>query len=713
VKLSRLEVEGFRAFSGAQVFDLSADAIVLVGANGQGKTSIFDAILWALTGRIPRLTQPEAVVSMWSTSGEARVVLELTDHEEGGIQILRTSTGSEDQLFVRTEAGGDFRGEEARPRLLRLFWPQALAAAKPYEALEAAMQRSVYLQQDLVRAFIEADNDQKRFSAVSELVGAGRVTELQLALERARTAWTRATNVQDKELSELKLRLDDVRTQLEALRHAIRNSQSIDGGGWGSWWKEVSRLGVQIPAPPTPASGDAPTALDAAVKQLQTLVMTNRRRQDAAAALLEEIGTIPAAPPQVDRAVLEEHAKQAEEALKQAQTLLTQVEEQTAEVRRQQTQLRDQKRQLQAFAELALQHLGDRCPVCEQTYDQEATRARLKALAHGTDEIESSGPDTSNVSTHAVFVQERERDLALVRSALREGIQKTAEWNSLQASLRDRLAALGVSELTRDTERGLGSIVADCQGVAADLERAISSGEKLSLVLAQEGQRARALELERELTSLSRQVEEREKDVSQRRKTGELTESLLNGLREAASDLVDAELARIEPLFKWIYAAADPHPALRDPYLTSHMTGGHGRLVASLKDPLSELSTDAPEVVLSSSQLNVLAVAVFLSLNLGMRALPLGTAILDDPLQSLDDVNLLGLVDVLRRTRESRQLLVSTHDPQFGSLLGRKLRPVREGQRTLVYELEGWSREGPIVVATEIPRDEKPLRIAA
>ncbi len=121
----------------------------------------------------------------------------------------------------------------------------------------------------------------------------------------------------------------------------------------------------------------------------------------------------------------------------------------------------------------------------------------------------------------------------------------------------------------------------------------------------------------------------------------------------------------------------------------------------------------SPEAILSSSQMNVLAVSVFLALNLGTPALPLQVAILDDPLQSLDDLNLLGLIDLLRRTRDRRQLMISTHDSRFAALLERKLRPVAPSQRTIVIEFLGWSSEGPSVVQRDIKRDPLPLRIAA
>ncbi|CAN5532686.1 hypothetical protein BH24ACT24_BH24ACT24_00550 [soil metagenome] len=111
--------------------------------------------------------------------------------------------------------------------------------------------------------------------------------------------------------------------------------------------------------------------------------------------------------------------------------------------------------------------------------------------------------------------------------------------------------------------------------------------------------------------------------------------------------------------------------------------------------------------------MNALAVSVFLALNLGVRTLPMQAVILDDPLQSLDDVNLLGLIDLLRRTKDQRQLLVSTHDERFGRLLARKLRPVQDEQRTRVIELSGWGPGGPVIREEDSARDPELLRIAA
>lgn len=85
---------------------------------------------------------------------------------------------------------------------------------------------------------------------------------------------------------------------------------------------------------------------------------------------------------------------------------------------------------------------------------------------------------------------------------------------------------------------------------------------------------------------------------------------------------------------------------------------------------------------------------------------------LDDPLQSLDDVNLLGLVDTLRRTKALRQLIVSTHDRRFTNLLQRKLRPVGDDGRTSVFEFSDWSESGPVVEPDEVRTEPTEFRVA-
>jgi len=55
-RLLRVELEGFRGFAEYQAVDLDADAIIVRGDNGTGKTSLVDGLLWLFTGELAHLT---------------------------------------------------------------------------------------------------------------------------------------------------------------------------------------------------------------------------------------------------------------------------------------------------------------------------------------------------------------------------------------------------------------------------------------------------------------------------------------------------------------------------------------------------------------------------------------------------------------------------------------------------------------------------------
>jgi DNA repair exonuclease SbcCD ATPase subunit len=238
-------------------------------------------------------------------------------------------------------------------------------------------------------------------------------------------------------------------------------------------------------------------------------------------------------------------------------------------------------------------------------------------------------------------------------------------------------------------------------------------GESLALRLTESSAAETIEELRREANTLRQTIAEREKSIEARTRTGDLAQTAIEALREAASAVVEERLREINPLLQNIWSRIDPHPAFRLVSFFSQALRGKGQLSTTLSDPIEDKKCEVPSTMLSSSQINALAVSVFLALNIGIPKPPLPVAILDDPLQSLDDINLLGLVDLFRRTKDRRQFIVSTHDARFGSLLSRKLRPGYQAGRILVIELDLWNRHGPIVATREVKADPVPLRLVS
>lgn len=712
MRIATLEVQGFRAFGAPKSFDFDADAIIIVAPNGTGKTSLFDAILWGLTGAVPRLgPDTRDLVSLYSGTGEARVSLTLRSKEREQLTIIRRALGDDQQL--RIEHNGEILQEKAsaQSKLLRTLWPAALLTPDGTKALTAAIVRSVYLQQDLVRQFIESDEPEARFAAISELVGAGRATDLQLQLERARTAWTRATNDRERESETLRLRVEMLEARLAASDQAIPALAQVLEDRWRSWWLVARNLGAIRSEPPKFGSADSAPALDRAIKDLQALRRTCERRREAMSGLIAEGAKYQTGSVSLEKA--RESFQGAEQQLKAARELLLSAQAEAASEREAQIRQRETAEEVRSLAQLALRHLGERCPVCDQTYDHQQTQDRLQAIV-GSEVSIAPPPQSLRVSAHATKVTESELVLNVARQNLRDAEETTRieiEWTERSRRLiteRD-VQSLGGRDLLESLHVAQDQYSRTAEALAMH-ER---DAEALSLDLARSAEAARRSEVEQELSSGRKQLQEFQDWLSERRRTGSVATEILDGLREAASEIVEDRLRKIEPLLQRIYAAVDPHPSFRNVKLVSRFTRGHGRLIPTILDSVVNVSSQRPSAVLSSSQMNALAVSVFLALNLGIAKLPLESAILDDPLQSLDDVNLLGLVDLLRRTKQHRQLFISTHDPRFGTLLERKLRPVAPGSRTAVVFLENWSRSGPSVRQRDIQVSPLGLRVVA
>jgi DNA repair exonuclease SbcCD ATPase subunit len=708
MRLISIELSGFRAFSRPERFDLDADAVLVLGANGQGKTSLFDGVLWALTGSIPRFSSPESVLSMWSDSGQAYVELGLAG-DGGAFTLVRTFDGKSTSLALTPTGGQTLRGPEAETETLRLLWSDALSAVEPQKALSSALERGAYLQQDLVTQFIGADTPQERFAAISELVGSGRIRELQGALEQARRAWSRATTTKSRERDDVADRVASLARRLDQLAQS-QGAEPLSEEAWDDWWSGyVSLLGGS--STPTLGAANAVPILDSSIKELQVTQPGWERRRDAVARAIQEHSSLPAQP-QENVETLLANLGAAEAELQAAQQALSQAQEQASAIRRQQVELEEQRASLAALADLALQHLGERCPVCGQKYDRRHTEHRLEALRQY--EPNSAPREEIGISAFATRVEAAEKAVSEARAAHADAQRRTADWEARVGHFQGLLAELNVSPATPAEQLPvLTRLLEEWDERLDTLARLRSSGEALLLSAARAGEAARGTEIRRELEEQRAVLKRADAELDARNATGQTATDIIEGLREASADVVAAQLERLAPLIRRFFATADPHPAFRDARLLSTFTGGRGQVVPSVSDPVTDTESEAPHEVLSSSQVNVLAVAVFLAMNLGMPSLPVRAAILDDPLQSLDDLNLLGMVDLFRRLRAERQLLVSTHDERFGQLLRRKLRPVTGQQRTLVIEFEGWSREGPNVRRTELQRDKSPLRIVA
>ena len=119
-----------------------------------------------------------------------------------------------------------------------------------------------------------------------------------------------------------------------------------------------------------------------------------------------------------------------------------------------------------------------------------------------------------------------------------------------------------------------------------------------------------------------------------------------------------------------------------------------------------------PRAMLSAGNLNTAALTLFLALHLSVRAV-LPWLIIDDPVQSMDDVHIAQFAGLLRTLKqERRQVIIAVHDRQLFEYLALELSPAFNGDRLITIEL-GRGADGRTIAPWELKTYEPDRAIAA
>jgi len=126
-------------------------------------------------------------------------------------------------------------------------------------------------------------------------------------------------------------------------------------------------------------------------------------------------------------------------------------------------------------------------------------------------------------------------------------------------------------------------------------------------------------------------------------------------------------------LFNQIYELLNPHRRFK--IIDFNVDVSHNKIGINFNAKHSKI-TARPEFLFSSAQLNTFGICMFLSMALRQNWLDLDTILIDDPIQNLDDINILSFVDFLRSLLDSKaskkQIVLSTHDERFYDLMIKK-----------------------------------------
>jgi exonuclease SbcC len=422
-----------------------------------------------------------------------------------------------------------------------------------------------------------------------------------------------------------------------------------------------------------------------------------------------------------------------------------------------------------ALAELSSFITNDVCPVCDRDFTEQAEGSLAQHVNHKVRVLSGSAERllglSKNRGDQQILIERLEREAAELETrqldpkALAALEREAADLDALEAELDQRAEPARQGARLAAAETAARRALAEHQSRNLARTATMATLTELAATLGQAAPDAIATPLSaisQLLASLDQKAAALNVRINARRAAGEALRRVraeitrrqgldtLIGADKAAYAKVEAALARasavrtdaqhiraqveavrsriigrefndrLNRLWRDLFVRLAPHepfvPAFQIPsestrrlqpkLITTHRSGGAG---------------GTPGAMLSAGNLNTAALTLFISLHLTVSP-QLPWLILDDPVQSMDDVHIAHFAALLRTLSkgQARQVIVAVHDRQLFEYLRLELSPAFAGDSLLSLELSrGPNRDTLCVAERRSFQEETALHFAA
>ena len=663
MKLSFVEIAGFRGFKDKTRFDLPGGFVVLTGRNGVGKSTVLDAVDFVLTGTINKY-------AVKSAKGGG-----LDDH------IWWVGEGAPESQYVAVGLI-DERGEEfviTRSRERGLDTPadniarRLCDAGSPAQAWAETLMQTTLIRDETITGLSLDLPEQARAAAVRAAIGglAGPDhTKRTGALLEAATA---AKTAQDPRLADAQAELGRALSALTEARSVAERQADVAEAE-----QIIRTLAPDLAGAPGERSEILRRRVADRKQSISVLAEALARAEGLQAEGLHfesDAGLAEIATARADADAARRAKEQAEEKLAGARHL------DAAE------------RESDAFAShmVALLDHGEaiglqagHCPLCDAVRNSEefaaaiaAARSKLSArVTRAAAALEQARLAVQQAETSLTAAEQRLAGLEDRRNSLSNSIASVArtfdQWN------------LAASPSEPETARRL---LLQRQEETARLEQAL-------FILEASSAHDRVTALEGRVEQLRAQLDEETAKLTAAERAVETVRQINNAAKEVANQVLTEQFDTVMPLLKELYRRLRPHTDWRE-----IETDFGGRVRASLNFTVGDGRN--PQFLFSSGQRRAAGIAFLLAIHLSRPWCRLRSLLLDDPVQHIDDYRSLNLVEVISAVRRTgRQVIVTVEDPALADVLCRRLRSttVEVGRR---FEL-GTGKNGSAVIERQV-----------
>lgn len=665
MRLQAIEFEGFRGARRRVRLEIPSGFLVIVGRNGSGKSTVCDAIEFALTGVVrnsgDHKEKGEGIADYvwWRGKGvpESRyVALDLIDNDGQTVTVRRTPNGLEGVSL---------------DEIVKIVCGKSTTVSDPLQQLAQIMM----LRDETITKLSVDLKETERFDLVRAALGTDELVRYERRAKELHGVLKKAYSNADDNYKNMRQRVGDLTARLSELRS---NSPASDAVRLAS---EFLRL-----------------ASESDLTSEAELIKEGEKCLADAMLAIEQLGQLQSQLIEVQEAHLARATADTESPEDRADSLKDARMPMETELARMDVELRQISEDSPTTIALAQLHehgsqLGlqdGSCPLCRTDQSEVHYRQSLEVLRKELDK--------RNVSAAELMASKREISSRIAKVKSEEAGLSTVLEARKQSRQRAERAWLNAKEIADKHSLEIGSpeeVQADA--ILKRLTELRTHSSDLAKHLATLGasvSRNQIGALEDEITGAKKELVAAERTLQKAEQSQSSAKAAYDVIRRMKGELIDERLAELQPLLLDLYQRLRPHIDWQE--MRCMLRGDVQKMLRfEIGDGIN------PGFVFSSGQRRAAGLGFLLSLHLSAEWFRLKTLILDDPVQHIDDYRALHLIEVLSAVRKTgRQVVCAVEDIALAQLLARRLRST-DSSTGAIASMAYSSSSGVTVVSAE------------